>query len=218
MIITIDGPAGVGKSTVAQLLAKSLGFEFLNTGAMYRCAALASIEANIPIDQPDAIVEHVKSLRFEQNGSQILLSGRNVSDRIRESDVTQLVSPIASIIPLRMVLIQWQKDFAIGRNIVTEGRDQGSVVFTNAECKIFLTASPEVRAQRRTDELIAKGLSVDFEQILSDQIKRDELDANRPFGALRPAADAIILHSDQLSLEAVLHELLKIARSKMVSP
>lgn len=218
MIITIDGPAGVGKSTVAQLLAKSLGFEFLNTGAMYRCAALASIEANIPIDQPDAIVEHVKSLRFEQNGSQILLSGRNVSDRIRESDVTQLVSPIASIIPLRMVLIQWQKDFAIGRNIVTEGRDQGSVVFTNAECKIFLTASPEVRAQRRTDELIAKGRSVDFEQILSDQIKRDELDANRPFGALRPAADAIILHSDQLSLEAVLHELLKIARSKMVSP
>jgi cytidylate kinase len=218
MIITIDGPAGVGKSTVAQLLAKSLGFEFLNTGAMYRCAALASIEANIPIDQPDAIVEHVKSLRFEQNGSQILLSGRNVSDRIRESDVTQLVSPIASIIPLRMVLIQWQKDFAIGRNIVTEGRDQGSVVFTNAECKIFLTASPEVRAQRRTDELIAKGRSVDFEQILSDQIKRDELDANRPFGALRPAADAIILHSDQLSLEAVLNELLKIARSKMVSP
>jgi cytidylate kinase len=218
MIITIDGPAGVGKSTVAQLLAKSLGFEFLNTGAMYRCAALASIEANIPIDQPDAIVEHVKSLRFEQNGSQILLSGRNVSDRIRESDVTQLVSPIASIIPLRMVLIQWQKDFAIGRNIVTEGRDQGSVVFTNAECKIFLTASPEVRAQRRTDELIAKGRSVDFEQILSDQVKRDELDANRPFGALRPAADAIILHSDQLSLEAVLHELLKIARSKMVSP
>lgn len=218
MIITIDGPAGVGKSTVAQLLAKSLGFEFLNTGAMYRCAALASIEANIPIDQPGAIVEHVKSLRFEQNGSQILLSGRNVSDRIRESDVTQLVSPIASIIPLRMVLIQWQKDFAIGRNIVTEGRDQGSVVFTNAECKIFLTASPEVRAQRRTDELIAKGRSVDFEQILSDQIKRDELDANRPFGALRPAADAIILHSDQLSLEAVLNELLKIARSKMVSP
>lgn len=218
MIITIDGPAGVGKSTVAQLLAKSLGFEFLNTGAMYRCAALASIEANIPIDQPDAIVEHVKSLRFEQNGSQILLSGRNVSDRIRESDVTQLVSPIASIIPLRMVLIQWQKDFAIGRNIVTEGRDQGSIVFTNAECKIFLTASPEVRAQRRTDELIAKGRSVDFEQILSDQIKRDELDANRPFGALRPAADAIILHSDQLSLEAVLNELLKIARSKMVSP
>jgi cytidylate kinase len=185
---------------------------------MYRCAALASIEANIPIDQPDAIVEHVKSLRFEQNGSQILLSGRNVSDRIRESDVTQLVSPIASIIPLRMVLIQWQKDFAIGRNIVTEGRDQGSVVFTNAECKIFLTASPEVRAQRRTDELIAKGRSVDFEQILSDQVKRDELDANRPFGALRPAADAIILHSDQLSLEAVLNELLKIARSKMVSP
>lgn len=217
MIITIDGPAGVGKSTVAQLLAKSLGFEFLNTGAMYRCAALASIEANIPIDQPDAIVEHIKTLRFEQNGSQILLSGRNVTDRIRESDVTQLVSPIASIIPLRMVLIQWQKDLATGRNIVTEGRDQGSVVFTNAECKIFLTASPEVRAQRRTDELIAKGRSADFEQILSDQIKRDELDANRPFGALRPAADAIILQSDQLSLEAVLNELLKIARSKMIA-
>jgi len=217
MIITIDGPAGVGKSTVAQLLAKSLGFEFLNTGAMYRCAALACIEANIPIDQPDAIVQHIKTLRFEQNGSQILLSGRNVTDRIRESDVTQLVSPIASIVPLRMVLIQWQKDLATGRNIVTEGRDQGSVVFTHAECKIFLTASPEVRAQRRTDELIAKGRSADFEQILSDQIKRDELDANRPFGALRPAADAIILQSDQLSLEAVLNELLKIARSKMMA-
>jgi cytidylate kinase len=215
MIITIDGPAGVGKSTVAQLLAKALGFEFLNTGAMYRCAALVSIEANIPIDQQAAIVEQVKKLRFEQQGNKILLSGRDVSERIRESDVTRLVSPIASIIPLRMVLIDWQKGFAEGRNIVTEGRDQGSVVFTNAECKIFLTASPEIRAKRRTDELIAKGQAADFEQILTDQIKRDELDANRPFGALRPAADAIILQSDQLSLDEVLAELLQIARSKM---
>lgn len=215
MIITIDGPAGVGKSTVAQLLAKALGFEFLNTGAMYRCAALVSIEANIPIDQQAAIVEQVKKLRFEQQGNKIFLSGRDVSERIRESDVTRLVSPIASIIPLRMVLIDWQKGFAEGRNIVTEGRDQGSVVFTNAECKIFLTASPEIRAKRRTDELIAKGQAADFEQILTDQIKRDELDANRPFGALRPAADAIILQSDQLSLDEVLAELLQIARSKM---
>jgi cytidylate kinase len=217
MIITIDGPAGVGKSTVAQLLAKSLGFEFLNTGAMYRCAALASIEANIPLDQQAAIVEHVKKLHFEQQGNKILLSGRDVSERIRESDVTRLVSPIASIVPLRMVLIDWQKGFAAGRNIVTEGRDQGSVVFTHAECKIFLTASPEIRAKRRTDELIAKGQTADFEQILNDQIKRDELDANRPFGALRPAADAVILQSDQLSLEEVLSELLLIARSKMHS-
>ncbi|MBN8601595.1 MAG: (d)CMP kinase [Planctomycetes bacterium] len=215
MIITIDGPAGVGKSTVAQLLAKSLGFEFLNTGAMYRCAALASLEANIPIEQADKIVEHVKTLRFEQQGAKILLSGRDVTARIRESDVTKLVSPIASIIPLRLVLIDWQKEFANGRNIVTEGRDQGSVVFTNAECKIFLTASPEIRARRRTDELIAKGQQADYTQILQDQIERDQLDANRPFGALRPAEDSVVVQSDNLPIEAVLELLLQIAHSKM---
>lgn len=215
MIVTIDGPAGVGKSTVAQSLAKTLGFEFLNTGAMYRCAALASVDAKIPIDHPTEIVEHVKKLRFEQNGSQILLSGRDVSERIRESDVTKLVSPIASIIPLRMVLIDWQKQFAQGRNIVTEGRDQGSVVFTDAECKIFLTASPEIRARRRTDELTHKGINADYDQILMEQIQRDELDASRPFGALRPSMDAVIVQSDNLSLEEVHDKLLQIVRSKM---
>lgn len=215
MIVTIDGPAGVGKSTVAQRLAKTLGFEFLNTGAMYRCAALASIDAKISIDHPADIVEQVKKLQFEQNGSQILLSGRDVSERIRESDVTKLVSPIASIIPLRMVLIDWQKQFAQGRNIVTEGRDQGSVVFTDAECKIFLTASPEIRARRRTDELTHKGLNADYDQILLDQIQRDELDASRPFGALRPSTDSVIVQSDNLSLDEVHDKLLQIVRSKM---
>lgn len=214
MIITIDGPAGVGKSSVAEQLAKRLGFEFLNTGAMYRCAALASIEAQIPITQPDAIVAHVKTLRFEQRGEQILLNGRDVSERIRDKDVTDLVSPIASIIPLRLVLIEWQKAFAEGRDVVTEGRDQGSVVFQNAECKIFLTATPEVRAQRRTDQLLAKGQTVDFEQILRDQMERDELDAKRPFGALCPSSDSVVLKSDDLSLEEVLSEMLRIVQSK----
>jgi|688.fasta_scaffold02845_16 cytidylate kinase len=217
MIITIDGPAGVGKSTVAQMLAQKLGFDFLNTGAMYRCAALASIEANIPRDDSEKIVDCVKSLRFEQKGPQIFLSGRDVTDRIRQKDVTQLVSHIADIIPLRHVLIEWQKEFAKGRNIVTEGRDQGSVVFNNAECKIFLTATPEIRARRRTDQLQQMGINANLDQILNDQILRDELDAKRPFGALRPASDCVIIQSDDLSMEQVIEEMLSIVRSKSQS-
>jgi len=217
MIITIDGPAGVGKSTVAQMLAQKLGFDFLNTGAMYRCAALASIEAHIPLDASEKIVDCVKSLRFEQKGPQIFLDNRDVTERIRQKDVTQLVSPIADIIPLRHVLIEWQKKFAQGRNIVTEGRDQGSVVFNNADCKIFLTATPEIRARRRTDQLQLMGIDADFNQILKDQILRDELDAKRPFGALRPASDCVVIRSDDLSMEQVIEEMLRIVRSKSQS-
>lgn len=217
MIITIDGPAGVGKSTVAQMLAQKLGFDFLNTGAMYRCAALASIEANIPLDASEKIVDCVKSLRFEQKGPRIFLSGRDVTERIRQKDVTQLVSPIADIIPLRHVLIEWQKEFAQGRDIVTEGRDQGSVVFHDADCKIFLTATPEIRAKRRTDQLQRMGIDAHFDQILKDQILRDELDAKRPFGALRPASDCVVIQSDDLSMEQVIEQMLSIVRKKSQS-
>lgn len=214
MIITIDGPAGVGKSTIAQLLAKALNFDFLNTGAMYRCAALAALQAGIPIDDHDKLVEYVKDLKFEQKGERIFLDGRDVTERIRDADVTKLVSSVANIVPLRLILIQWQRDFARNRNIVTEGRDQGSVVFTDAECKIFLTASPEIRAQRRTDQLLAQGVAADYQQILEDQIHRDLQDSQRSFGALRQSSDSAVVISDHMSPDDVLETLLTLVRSK----
>ncbi len=213
MIITIDGPAGVGKSTAAQSLADALGFACLNTGAMYRCVALATLEHRIPLTDHDHIVALAQSLAFEQQGKLIFLNGVDVTERIRERDVATAVGSVADIVALRKVLIQWQRAFAKGRDIVTEGRDQGTEVFDNAECKIFLTASAEVRARRRTDELIAKGLSADYSQILADQIKRDFEDAHRPVGALRQATDSKVVESDHLSREDVVKKLLEIVRT-----
>ena len=218
MIITIDGPAGVGKSTIAQLLAKALNFDFLNTGAMYRCAALAALQAGIPIEDHDRLVEHVKDLKFEQKGERIFLDGLDVTERIRAADITKLVSSVANVIPLRLILIQWQRDFARDRNIVTEGRDQGTVVFTDAQCKIFLTASPEIRARRRTDQLLAQGVTADFQQILEEQVQRDLQDSQRSFGALKQSPDSEIVISDHMSPDDVLEALLTLVRAKTSPP
>ena len=214
MIITIDGPAGVGKSTIAKLLAKALNFDFLNTGAMYRCAALAALQAGISIEDHDRLVEHVKDLKFEQKGERIFLDGLDVTERIRAADITKLVSSVANVIPLRLILIQWQRDFARDRNIVTEGRDQGTVVFTDAQCKIFLTASPEIRARRRTDQLLAQGVTADFQQILEEQVQRDLQDSQRSFGALKQSPDSEVVISDHMSPDDVLEALLTLVRAK----
>ncbi|WP_437191167.1 (d)CMP kinase [Planctomicrobium sp. SH527] len=208
MIVTIDGPAGTGKSTVARRLAAELKFLFLDTGAMYRMVALKAIRNAISSDNHDEIARLAIETSIDLSGGEYRMDGEDVSAEIRTPAVTQLASLVAQIPEVRQRLVQRQRDFAQSRNIVCEGRDQGTVAFPHAECKFFLTAQPEERARRRVDEFRALGKSVDFDELLQDQLTRDQRDAERAVSPLRPALDAVQVDTTSLSLEQVVELLL----------
>lgn len=210
MIVTIDGPAGAGKSSVARQAADSLGFEFLDTGAMYRAVTLAAIRADVDWSDPAALVRVANGVRIEFRDRQVWLDGQDVTQLIRAPSVTDVIRHVADLPEIREILTDKQRRFARGRDVVTEGRDQGSEVFPDAHCKIFLTASPEERARRRQQQLAEAGRFVPLEDVLAQQNRRDLEDRMRPIGRLRPAPDAIILQSDGLSPADVLLEVLRI--------
>ena len=214
-VITIDGPAGAGKSTVAGKLAKSLGFDFLDTGALYRCVTLACLRAKITLSDEAAVLQVAERLVIQLDGSGVLMNGEDVSQQIRDPEVTKNIGAIADNQAVRALLTSIQRDCAAGRSIVTEGRDQGTVVFPDARCKIFLVASPEERAKRRVKELAEKQIAVSFEEILEMQEQRDAGDASRPVGALRKAADAIEVCTDGLSFDEVVEQLLQIVARRL---
>jgi cytidylate kinase len=213
IIITIDGPAGTGKTVVAQRLAKRLGLSILDTGAMYRAAALVAIEQGIPASESARIVAAVSRagirVEFADDPPTIHASGRDVSDRIREHDVTQLVAPISAIVPLRDLMITMQRQIATEHpRLVTEGRDQGTEVFPYAAVKFFLTASSEVRALRRAAQIKKRtGVTPNLEELKRDIEIRDEIDRNKPRGALKPAADSLIVDTSRMDEDAVVAEL-----------
>jgi CMP/dCMP kinase len=212
MIITIDGPAGAGKSTVARALARRLGFAFLDTGAMYRAVALAGKRAGLDWDQVDDLADLAGRTDLSLEDDQIFLDGEDVSEEIRTSAVTAVTRYAADNPKVRRRLVDLQRAAAKGKNIVTEGRDQGTVAFPNAECKIFLTASPEERARRRLNDLQAKGEPVILEQVLAAQARRDQEDSSRPVGPLVPAKDAFHVSTDGLTLDDVVDKLEEIVR------
>jgi cytidylate kinase len=213
MIVTIDGPAGTGKSTVARRLAERLGFEFLNTGAMYRAVALVCLERRVPLDDVVAVGLVPTGLTIVFRANRLYLDGRDVSDAIRSAAVTDAASLVASNPEVRTRLVELQRRVADGVNLVTEGRDQGTVVFPQAECKFFLTASPEERARRRLRELTEQGQPATLEAILADQTLRDQRDETRACGPLKPAEDAIVIDSSVLSAEDVLGEMERCVRA-----
>jgi CMP/dCMP kinase len=212
MIITIDGPAGAGKSSVARALARRLGFAYLDTGAMYRAVALAGKRKGLDWDQPDDLAELARRIDLNLEDDRIYLDGEDVSEEIRTSAVTAVTRYAADNTLVRSHLVGLQRAAAMGKNIVTEGRDQGTLAFPNAECKIFLTASPLERAQRRLSDLTAKGEPVTIEQVLAAQARRDEEDSSRAVGPLMPAADAIEVSTDGLTLDQVIDKLENIVR------
>ena len=217
MILTIDGPAGAGKSSVTRKLAERLGFQFLDTGAMYRAVTWAAMEAATDLNDEPSLIRLMESLDLQLSDDAVIVNGRDVTDKIRQREVTLKVSAIADSIPIRQHLVELQRRIAATGDYVCEGRDQGTVVFPDAVCKIYLTASPEQRAQRRMDQLIAAGQFVDYDQILREQAIRDRQDESRPFGALARAEDAVEVNTDHKSMDEVVGELEQIAREQFAA-
>jgi cytidylate kinase len=215
MIITIDGPAGAGKSSVARTLAQRLGFRFLDTGAMYRAVALAGKRRGLNWAEPEELARLAENLEIRVTGDRILMDGEDVTEAVRSSAVTAVTRYAAENPKVREHLVRLQRTLASHDDIVTEGRDQGTVAFPEAECKIFLTASPEERARRRLHDLQVQGETATLEQVLAAQERRDREDASRPVGPLVPASDAVEVWTDGMTMSEVVDRLEEIVKRKV---
>ncbi len=216
MIITIDGPAGAGKSTVSRGLARRLDFEFLDTGAMYRAVAWACLQSQINLDDSEKATTVAASLSLEVTEHSIHCNRQNVTEAIRSDEVSHGASIVAAIPGVRTELVRLQRESADGRNFVTEGRDQGSVVFPDAQCKFFITASPRTRAVRRKQELEERGQSCDLEEVLAQIIERDERDRTRTIAPLIEPDDAIEIDSSSITAIEVIDRLEAISRERLL--
>jgi CMP/dCMP kinase len=213
LIITIDGPAASGKSTVARRLAERISASFLDTGAMYRAVTIAAMNAGVDMGDQQKLLEILEKGRFKFDVNKgvmtAFVNGVDVTEQIRKPEVTANVHYVASTAKLREKLVAMQRQFAAQHEkIVTEGRDQGTVAFPDADIKFFLTALNAERARRRCEELRAKGEKIDFEQIQKDIDERDKSDRDRAVGPLKPASDAIIADTTDLTIEQVVQKLL----------
>ncbi|WP_020558419.1 (d)CMP kinase [Thiofilum flexile] len=202
-VITIDGPAGVGKGTLAHQLAADLGWAFLDSGAIYRVAALYALRHAIPLDNEDALVDAIRTLDIDCQQALILLNGENVSEAIRNETCASATSKIAALPQVRQALLALQQSFQQLPGLVADGRDMGTVVFAHAPLKLFLTASAEVRAERRLKQLKRQGLEADLAQLVKDISERDYRDANRAVAPLKAAADAQVIDTSRLSVAEV---------------
>lgn len=214
MIVTLDGPAGAGKSSAARALAARLGWCYIDTGAMYRTVTLVAVERGIPLDDGPALAALAERTRIEFRDGRVLADGRDVSAEIRTESITRATRPVADSPPVREAMKRIQRRMAEGRDIVTEGRDQGSEVFPHAEVKVFLTASAEERARRRHVEEVETGRPSSLDVVLEAQARRDAGDRDRPVGALRAADDAVLLETDGLGREEVLERLLALVAAR----
>ena len=219
MIVAIDGPAGSGKGTVTKEIAKRMGLINLDTGATYRCVALASLKHGIKLEEEDKIVSLIDDLDIEfkydkDDFIRVYLNGEEVTSEIRSFEVNQIVSPISSIVRVRLKMVDLQRKMAEGKDVIMEGRDIGTYVFPNADVKIYLDADVEERAKRRFNENQEKGIDVSFEDVLENIKKRDENDKHKEIGSLKIAEDAVIVDSTKLSIEEMTDTVEKIILEK----
>jgi len=214
--IAIDGPAGAGKSTVAKKIADALHYLYIDTGAMYRAATWLVVQKGISFDDRDAIVKAVAESKIELKPGHdeekilVFVNGEEVTKLIRSQNITKLVSKLASIGAVREQLVNQQRHLAMAGGVVLDGRDIGTVVLPDANIKIFLTASPAVRAQRRLLELQAAGENPDYDTLLKDIIERDQMDTNREIAPLRMADDAVAILSDKMTVDEVVAHIIKL--------
>ena len=212
--IAIDGPAGAGKSTIAKIVAKKLGFIYVDTGAMYRTMALACFRDNISQDDEASVVKKCKNVKVTlayENGTQkVFLNGEDVSTEIRQEVIGNMTSAIAVYSPVRKILVNMQQELAKTNEVVMDGRDIGSAVLPNADLKIYLTASSRTRATRRYKELVGKGQVCDIDEIEKDIKDRDYRDMHREISPLVQADDAVLIDSSDMDIDTVVSEIIKL--------
>ncbi len=219
MIVAVDGPAGSGKGTVTKKIEEKLGFLNLDTGATYRCVALQVLRENVSLADEEKIVKIANDIdiKIDNTGDKdiILLNGEDVSKEIRTKEVTSIVSQVSSIIPVREKMVEVQRKLAHGKNVIVEGRDIGTVVFPNADIKIYLDASEEIRAKRRYEENKQNGIDTTYEEVLENVKMRDYNDMHKKVGALKKADDAIVIDSSNLTIDEVTKKIENIIKSKI---
>ena len=218
MIIAVDGPAGSGKGTVTKRIEKELGFLNLDTGATYRCVALQVLRENVSLKDEEEIIKIANDIDIKINNTGdkdiILLNGEDVSKEIRTKEVTSIVSQVSSIIPVREKMVEVQRKLANGKNVIVEGRDIGTVVFPNADIKIYLDASEEIRAKRRYEENKQNGIDTTYEEVLENVKMRDYNDMHKKIGALKKADDAIVVDSTNLTIDQVVEKIKDIIKGQ----
>jgi cytidylate kinase len=217
MIITLDGPAGAGKSSTARALARRLGWFYMDTGAMYRAVTLVAVERGLTLDDGPRLAALAESLTIAFRDGRVFVDDRDVSVEIRTERITAATRSVADAPPVRDVMKRMQRTIAAGLDVVTEGRDQGSVVFPHAELKVFLTASPEERARRRHREEAARGVATSLDAVLTAQNRRDEGDRVREVGAMKPADDAVLVETDGLTEAEVVDRLVHLIEERRPS-
>lgn len=214
-VVAIDGPAGAGKGTITKLVGEKLGLVNIDTGATFRCVALNMIQENINIQEEGKIEEMLTKINIEMHpNGKIYLNGEEVTNRIRENDVNDLVSPVSVLPVVRNKLLEVQRNIAKGKNVIMEGRDIGTVVFPNADVKIYLDATAEERARRRVLQNQEKGIECSYEEVLQGIKDRDKRDSTREIAPLKRAKDAIYVDSTNLSVEQVVQEIIEIIKKK----
>ncbi len=207
-VITIAGPTASGKGTVASRVAETLGFAFLDSGALYRLTALSALEAGVDLSDEPAVAALAAGLKVVFEGERILLAGREVSDAIRAEQVGVSASKIATLPAVRSALVDLQHSFRKGPGLVADGRDMGTVIFPDADLKVFLTASVEARADRRYKQLIGKGFSANMSDLLQDLRERDARDTQRAVAPLKPAEGAHLLETSDMSIDQAVAQVL----------
>ncbi len=221
-VLTIDGPSGSGKGTLAQLLARQLGWHLLDSGALYRIVGLAAVDAGVDLDDEPALADVAAHLHVEFAATRpgepaaVILEGKDVSDAVRSEQSGYYASRVAVFSAVRQALHQRQRDFARAPGLVADGRDMGTEVFTDAPLKVFLTASAEERARRRYNQLMNKGESVTLAALLEEIRARDRRDCERAVAPLRPAPDAVIIDSTSLGIDQVMQQVLDLMRKKQL--
>jgi cytidylate kinase len=220
MIVTLDGPAASGKSTTARLVAKKMNWLYLDTGAMYRAMAVKALDKGIPLDDPEhigAIAERTKmTLKSSEQGTRVFLDGEEVTHRIRTPEVDRAVGPVCEVPKVREVLVALQREIGEQGSLVAEGRDMGTVVFPNADLKFYVVASIEARAQRRQKDMERQGITVSLEELSREIERRDKRDSGRAASPLKPAEDAELLDTSDMTIDEQVERIVQKIHQKIV--